>query len=401
MPVVLSWLLPAPSTSSPVASVTVGTGAVPCDAPVYTQAELLEVLGRAYPQDYMQGLQQSANSGYEQMQAAAAVGVRVSLALARWLCCSFLMHAHDGARAGVLVEFFREVATAGPLTIKAGSIVSTPEGREFRTLLDVAFGALDLGPFTVMCEAVGQGYGWNVLGQRTTAGNETLEGEVSVTRRLLLRDTTNQPMIDPAMRVRNLLDATGGADACLDALGQDLGVPRNVHEAEGSYRLRIQQAPDTISPAAIRRGVDRILAPLGLGCCLREVGTPLFPGFFYDAPPSTDPANNFAYDMDFDLRPEDRFKLLLSLSTFRGFFLVGVPDIVDSAFPGFLYDGHSGDAFPVTNAYDTTAVNALFGAYDGSFTVSTAVYKAISDDVDARRAGGVGFTLYVERVGCF
>ncbi len=160
-----------------------------------------------------------------------------------------------------------------------------------------------------------------------------------------------------------------------------------------------------MSPNAIQRGVDALLSEFGATGCLREVGTTLLPGLFYDAGSSQDspqvPANNYAYDMDFDLRPEDRFKLFMSTLEFRGFFLVGVPRIEESNNFGLVYDGTTVDTFTLRNAYDTIAVDAPNAAYDGEAILSAALYKSISDTVADRHGGGVGFDLYLEERGCF
>ena len=411
MPVSFTWVLSSPvvlSPFSPPASLppTVGA-AVECDVDVYTQAELLEVVRRSYPADYIDSMIDKPNGGYEVFQAATKVAERVSIAVGRWVCCMYLMHAHGGAKATGTVEFYRDAATAGAITLLAGTVVRTANRKEFVTTQNAVFGALDLGPITIAIEAVTEGYAYNVRGATTSAGGELIPGDIAFIKkgRVVDNATDMNPAIDLEMRVRNIAATSGGEDKCIDAIGEDLGLPRNVGEDTEAYRLRIASTPDAVSPDAIRRGVDAVLAPYGLGGCLREVGTPLLPGLFFDAGGTTDavqdPAHNFAYDMDFDLRPEDRFKLLLSTFDMRGFFLVGVPAIYDAQDAGLVYDGSNADTFKLQNAYDTTAVDAPNAAYDGASVLATAVYKSISDTIRDRVAGGVGYDLYIESIGCF
>lgn len=189
---------------------------------------------------------------------------------------------------------------------------------------------------------------------------------------------------------------TGGAYAWLEELGGERNMPLHDGETEEQYRARIWNLADVVSPNAIKRAVNKILEPLGAAVCLREVGDPvLFPGAFYDAGSSSDPVQNptrnFAYDMDFDTRPEDRFKLALSLTESRAFFLVGVPPAQMEFFATAF------DAGPAAlSAYDVTAL------FDGdSINLTTATYRAVQQIVETIKAAGVNFELYVEDVGCF
>ncbi len=411
MPVFASWILSGPvmlSPFSPPPSLPPFLGgAVECDAPYFTQEELLRVVQRAYPVDYVLAMQSKPDGGYEIFQAAAKVLERVSIAMARLMCCAFIIHAGEGTKAAGVVEFYREDDAAGELTYKAGSVVRTSNGKEFVTLEDAVFGPTDLGPVVVSIESVDYGYVYNVAGAVTTAGGELLEGDINDIKFGIVEDAGGNPTIDLNMRVRNVQATTGGADKCLEALGQDVGIFRNLGESIEAYRLRIQTTPDTVSPDAIRRGVNDLLAPYDSAVCLREVGTDLFPGFFYDAGSSADSPQdamtNFAYDMDFEQRPEDRFKLYLNTLEFRGFFLVGLPKFEFPSFAGLVYDTSSADTFPIRNAFDTTAMDAENAAWDGSGAaqLQTGIYKSIYDVVDAKRAGGVGFELYIEEIGCF
>lgn len=197
--------------------------------------------------------------------------------------------------------------------------------------------------------------------------------------------------------VTNPEQPSGGRSPTLDELGAERKVYRNPNEGDDVYRQRVATPSDVVSPNAIRRAANRVLAPLGLTACLREVGTELFRGFFYDAGSSSDavqnPDENFAYDMDPELRPEDRFRVWLDLIEFRAFFMIGVPTLI-TAEDGLVYD-----ALVADNAYDALVPAGNF--YDGSTTRADEVYTSVYNAVDRARAAGVGFLLYREDIGCF
>lgn len=86
----------------------------------------------------------------------------------------------------------------------------------------------------------------------------------------------------------------------------------------------------------------------------------------------------------------DRFKLTLDYADFRGFFLLGVPPLALGDF-GIAYD-----AGP-NNAYDASPYLTFF---DG-FPATTAIYyRSVWQSVRPVKAGGVGYDLYIEDVGC-
>lgn len=271
---------------------------------------------------------------------------------------------------------------------------------------------------------------------------------------------------DLGVAVTNPSSPSGGRAPVLEELGAERDVARASGESDESYRQRIHALPDVVSPNAIRRTANRILAPYGLAACLREVGLALLRGLLLDGDPlNTDPA--VAYACDFDhvtlsgapvgtfiegelvtqtsgsgvvasgracvtapnpsptltgvarvegtfqvglpivgqvsgatmavvgvsggLRPEDRFKVLLDYEEFRAFFMIGVP---------LLTLGDFGTAFDVgaSNAFD---VSPYFAFFDGFPLTAATIRSAIWRAVDKARAGGVGFDLYVERIGCF
>lgn len=204
---------------------------------------------------------------------------------------------------------------------------------------------------------------------------------------------------DIGVSVTNTKSPEGGRSDMLDLIGNERKVYRAPNESDDAYRLRVAQVADVVSPHAILRGVNGILAPLGVGGVLREVGTEDFPGFFYDAGASTDivqkPQHNFAYDANPTLRPADLWKVYLSFAEMRAFFLVGVPRIPGTD-AGMPYDGGVLDLHQVLNPYDGNGIGVR-NFYDVGVNNSAAatIYRAIWNEVDARRAGGVSFDLYL------
>lgn len=409
----LSWVLGYTPPSFTLASPSTPTALSPgpllpglfvaseCPIVGFTPAQLLAIIERSYPRDYLEGLRATPNGGYELFHVASRVLARVSEAVAEFYCCSLIAFAHGPALSTGVVEFYRDNDDEGAVTLGAGTLVrASRTGRTFRILTPAVFGPTDLGPVPVDVEAAEPSQQWDIAGTFITAGGETIEGEID---ELAALDASSVGF-DPSMRVRQPAATTGGQSPCLDGLGEQVGISRLLGESDARYKLRIIQTPDTISPDAIERGLDSILGALGLHACLREVGTPRLPGFFFDAGSSSDspqvPANNYAFDMDFTVRPEDRFKLLLDEASFRGFMLIGVPPIPDIAEFGLFFDTATSDAFPLQNAFDTISMTQPNVAFDGFSTLNSSIYQAIYAMIEEKRAAGVGFELYLENLGC-
>lgn len=187
--------------------------------------------------------------------------------------------------------------------------------------------------------------------------------------------------------VTNVARPSGGRSGMLDTLGRERLISRSSGEDDESYRKRVATVADVVSPNAVRRAGNRVLAPLGASIFLREVGLATLPGLYFEGDAgSIDPAVSYAYDMDFASRPEDRFKLAFDYTEFRAFMLIGVPDIGLGDF-GCAYDAG------FSNAYDA----APFYAFADGFPVTAAIYyRAVWQAVDGVRGGGVGFDLYKE-----
>lgn len=85
-----------------------------------------------------------------------------------------------------------------------------------------------------------------------------------------------------------------------------------------------------------------------------------------------------------------RFRVDLDYLEFRAFFKVGLPPGSLGEY-GMAYDAGSSNAFDITNP----AMNA----FDGSPYVQNQLNLAVWNGLDAVRAGGVSFNLYIERIG--
>jgi hypothetical protein len=94
----------------------------------------------------------------------------------------------------------------------------------------------------------------------------------------------------------------------------------------------------------------------------------------------------------YGLRPIDRFKINLDYTDFRAFFLLGVPPCTLGEF------GVPFDAPHPYNAFDNAPYLAFF---DGHPVTAETLYQSTWQGVDRARAGGVGFDLYQETIGCF
>jgi len=178
---------------------------------------------------------------------------------------------------------------------------------------------------------------------------------------------------------------SGGRFPMLDEVGEERNIPRAPGEDDVVYRSKVGNPADVVTPNAIRRTVNHLLAPYGVACCFRQVESPKLPGLFYDVPSGSDPRLAFAYDMP--MTGVHRFKRWHDLLRFRAYFMLGVPSIQLGQF-GFAYDVGK------RNAYDVN------GAYDGFAVGTRKLMAAIRVAVERARMGGVRWDLYIERLGC-
>jgi hypothetical protein len=183
----------------------------------------------------------------------------------------------------------------------------------------------------------------------------------------------------------NLIAPTGGRADMLGLIGWERKVFRGTGESDDLYRERVATPADTISPNAVRRAVNRVLAPIGITATLRETGLPTMRGFYADGNPnSVDPEFAFAADLDFTVRPEDRFKLAMSFLEMRAFFVIEVPDFQLGEF-GMAYDDGPFNAYDLPSPYN-------YGA-DGYAWETANKLRQVWQAVEAIRGGGVGWDI--------
>lgn len=413
MPATIVYPYSSPASFGPGASPSPlptfpGGGLVPCNAPEYDIDALLAVIEAGYPEEYVAPMKANPNAGYELLRMMAAVGARCSMAVERFECGAFFMHAQGGAKATTSVEFLRETADAGAVTVLAGTIVTTSTGdRRFVVLEDAVFGALDLGPISVAVEAVFEGYEWNVPGQVITPAGEVLPGEIDTVVRFQLSPAFG----DATIQVRQILSAEGGRAPMLDGLASNRGMPRLPGEADGPYRLRATSLPDTVSPGAMVRTVQQRLGLLGIEfdfietfdvryqtCFDAPSPNPGTPSAYLNGTPPTNPLYDdtlFVYD---DPRAVTRFSnRWLDVVEQRRAFIVVLRNVGVVLDVGFAYDdpglGPTDFTTRGTPAYDGRLTDnpALISpaAFDGfDFGLQT-IMAGLYDDLQRVKPAGV------------
>jgi hypothetical protein len=151
----------AAARPTPPAPPTIPPPAADCSPQKY-----LDMLDRLLPLEYLAGLK-NPGPGYELFQAAANVAARLCQAVQVLDKQAFLLSATSGAFSTALVKFARPSAAAGPVVVKAGTLVTTSIGnRQFVLLADTYFGPLDVVTTSAVVQAIAVGYEWNDHGLR-------------------------------------------------------------------------------------------------------------------------------------------------------------------------------------------------------------------------------------------
>jgi hypothetical protein len=344
-------------------------------------------------------------------QAFALAFARVSLAVGRVGQGLFITTAPSGAKATGTVEFFRTLTTAGAVTVKAGTRVTTSSGgREFVTTADAVFGALDLGPLSVSVEAIATGYAWNVTGQRITPDGEVLPGDI---------DTISYPVQDPpfgdaTIQVRQIVDTSGGVAALLDQLGADRGLARSSGEGDDAYRARVRSLVDSVSPDAIIRALTNLLLPMSVAYTFIETWSPSYQGCWFDGSedvgsiPTLWGFNPDLFCFD-DPRPTPPFcnRWLDDLDT-SGAFIVTLPDMPSFVDVGMAWDDtattpadhataygrRSHAAWDVSDAVDPLLI--LSGGFDGFDLGKQQFYLDVWDLLQRIKAAGIYASLELD-----
>lgn len=410
MPASYSWTLLVPPTATPADAADVSTAGaplLPCPIVQLTQQDFLDLFDRLLPGHYLEPLK-APGPGYEALQAFAKLGERLSLAVERLGCDSFISSATGGGYAVGTVELFRSapVAEIGlTVTVKAGTLVmSSKGGRAFATTEDVVFAPSDLGPFTVPVISIAKGYEWNERGEVIAADGTPLAGEI---------DTIDVLVEDPdfgdiTIQVRQLVSTSGGADASLDQHGADRGITRLAGEVDAAYRGRVRALPDNISPDAVERALLQLSASYPLSFDVIETWEITYQTCF-DAPSTTIPGSNFdpnlcCYD---DPRSPLPFRnRWLDEVDYRGAFIVVLSNLPAIDDVGFAFDDTATGYTDLTTAAGTRAIGAYDvpntftlakgGGYDGFDLPKQAVYKGIWDTLQNIKAAGIAAEVELE-----
>ena len=189
---------------------------------------------------------------------------------------------------------------------------------------------------------------------------------------------------DLGFQITSLRQITLGRDDDLGLIGDNRGMYPEQGETEDAFRRRISQLPDVVSPAALNRVVNRLLAPLKYKGRVIDIGDEVL-GFFYDQDffdYYANPAHPF---------PENPWKLLLDITEAYGFFYVLVPWIGEGDF-GIFYDVGPSIYLPDKGLYLGPCFDDGFS--DGfSPVASLSVYPAIYTEMNRRKLGGVRFAM--------
>lgn len=319
----------------------------------FSQAQLLAVVRRVTPPGYHEPLEANANSGWEMHRAHALQLARVSVGLVT-LDNDLLIGAASGpARAFGAVTFTR-VAAIAAAAIKAGTELTTADGRRYATTEDAVFGPSDVGPVTVGAASLGVGYGYNCI----AGAIDTI-------------DVLATGSDEDTWTVTNASAVTLGKPDALQALGWDRGVPRFYGEADADYRIRITSIAKVVTPEAVEELLARAAARHGI-----------------DEPSLIEAWDNAVYcddgycDADPDLWAYSRV-------THRGAFTVWLPDLGSVAETGSYCDF---TALPYEDAdyCDTSCC-------DGGDAAKAAAALGLLDALD--RIKGAGIAVRVHQVG--
>lgn len=174
---------------------------------------------------------------------------------------------------------------------------------------------------------------------------------------------------------------TGGEFGELDQIGSERNVFRVAGESDATYAKRIQALPDTVSPAAMERICNRILAPYGINYRIKE---------------TRDPAGLFGFIFDLDNASDQRFRSALDYGDIgNGSVLLGDPCgavrfFVICVGPSGL--GEFGAPYDATvNLPNPNAWDELF--FDGYALGYAGVLLQLYAAIEAAKAAGVCWRL--------
>lgn len=392
----------------PASGGTTAAPTLPGPVTAYTQEEVVELVERLLPNHYTAPLK-DPGPGWEIVQAMAAVGSRVSLAVERLGRGAYILSSGGAAKATGSVELYRPAPHPDGITVtvRAGTAIrSSRGGRTYFTTEDAVFGPADLGPFLVGVVASHPGYQYDEPGVVVTLDGTSLPGEIDTVVTLVEVPDFG----DATILVRHPVATSGGADGALDEHGADRQIARAKSEGDDSYRGRIRALPDNISPNAVDRALQQILFPFGLSYAFIETWDVAYQTC-WDAPADLplpgsnyDP-NLFVYDDPRDPTPfRNRW---LDEQEHRGAFIVVVPNLEPITDRGFIWASDPADPPDVSagdllssvgkralGAFDVLATDLGtdflgIGCYDGFDDGKNAVYSRLYATLQRIRAAGI------------
>ena len=272
---------------------------IPCPVNADTPEQLVEVLRRFLPAEYLEPMEPPRAGapgapGYEVILAASQALSRVSAAAERLGCGLFFLTAPSAELSTATVTLTRastSTGTLGVFDVKAGSSVVATSGRIYFTSEDVTFGSGDLSVLVPIVSSVAA-YWQNtaVVAGVTTVPVTTTWSVGSLTQDPPFSDTTIEVEADGS--------TDNGVSPFLELLGNDRGLTQYLGESDEAFRLRCRTLPDTVTPGAIQRMLARIFTALTQSFEYHDVWAADFQTA-YDMPPETNPVV-FCYD---DPRP--------------------------------------------------------------------------------------------------
>jgi len=188
---------------------------------------------------------------------------------------------------------------------------------------------------------------------------------------------------DLGFQITSLRQITLGREDDLGMLGDNRGMYPEQNETEEQFRRRIATLPDVVTPAALTRVVNRLLAPLKYKGRVVDIGGEVL-GFFFDE-------DFFDYYEAGDPYPTNPWRLMLDMTEAYGFFYVQVPWIADDDF-GIFFDVGPSIYLPDKGLYLGPCFDD--GFMDGfSPVASYNVYPTIYKEMMRRKLGGVLFEM--------
>ena len=328
---------------------------------ILTKEEILEILQRTTPADYHYNLLNSPGSGGDIYRAQAAVLSRVSEKLHDTFLSLFPDYASGSALATGKIKISRPTVAEGAYVINAirfGLTVKCTEQEE-----PLRENVYEIVAFTnddsVFVDAVPPD-DLNVVVPVTAVTTGT-EHNLPIDIRIEILDIeTNPPGRGGDLSATIHEATTGGKHATLDGLGREINTPRSYNESDTDYVKRMFELPDNISPAAVRRVLERYFNPFGVQAFLIE------PQDY-----------GFACDLDScDAICNDRIQPCFDICTYRAAIIVKLPQVENL---GFCFGGCDTDWMAACDVMCCDAANVTRRAF----------YTVIEHEIRKLLLGGV------------